>query len=74
MHTEKDTLPRSLASLQSLVVHIVYQTEARLDSVCSDGATWLNRVGNNGVVQTFLGQVRNVPQPNAAGTLDFNDV
>lgn len=68
MHTGKETLPFSLAALQSLVVHIVCQPQVRLESVCSHGATWLNRVGNE-TVKTFLSQVRNVPQPNAADTL-----
>ena len=68
MHAGKEMLPLSVATLQSLVVNIVYQPKVRLESVRSDGATWFNRVGNE-AVQTFLGQVRNVPQPNAADTL-----
>ena len=57
-----------LTALHTPVVHIASQPQISVQSVCSHGAVWLNRVGNE-AVQTGLGQVADVPQSDTADTL-----
>jgi len=68
MYTGKEVLTFRLTALHTSVVCIATQPQISVQSVCSHGAAWFNRLGNE-AVQTGLGQVGDVPQSDTVDTL-----